>query len=240
MMVTKFRLFSLIVVMMLAVPSARADVIVGGSAEVRYDAALLLGVTGLTPVWYYDASNGAKTATQAEILAPFAGGGAPLGPAATYSLNHEIILGSVTNPTGRSRQLTTADLNSNSPLATWSGAEQIGIDGVTVFTVGGGGLVTGDFSLTYSSALNRLSLFNNFQIPVEAFRVNVPTFQTNANGFTIEGDLLTGDFFPFNGIAADQKIGSFSLNVLTAVPEPSSLSLLALSSVSVLLIRRRR
>lgn len=225
---------------MTAVPVGRADVVVGGNAVIAYDAAELFGTTGLTPVWLYDASNGAKTATQAEILAPFAGGGAPLGPAATYSLNHEIILGSVTNPSGRSRQLTTADINPNSPIASWSAGEQIGIDGITVFTVGGGGLVTGDFSLTYSSTLNRLSLFNNFQIPVEAFRVNAPTFQTNANGFTIEGDLLTGSFFPFNGIAADQKVGSFTLNVLTAVPEPSSIVLLGLSAMSGLLIRRRR
>ena len=213
----------------------QADLILGGNAIVQFDANQLanlnpgLGI-GLTPVWYYDASNGAATATGAQISAPFAGGGAAVAPAALYNFNHQINIGPVTNPSGRARQTTNADLDPNSPLTTWSSLEQIGVDGVTVFTVTPvGGLLVGDYSLTYSSALNRLSLFNNFQIGVEAFRVNNPTFTTTGSGFTIQGELLTGAFFPLNNVDEDLDVGFFTLNAITAVPEPSSMALLGLA-----------
>ena len=219
----------------------QADTIVSGTATIQYDASLLLNATGLTPVWFYGASNGASTATQTQIL-NLQGGGAPLPNSAFYSLSHEINIGPISSPAGRGRQDTNADLSPTSPLTTWSASEQIGIDGVTIFTVGGAGLATGDFSLLYSSPLDRISLFNNFQIPVEAFRVNNPTFTTTANGFTIQGTLRTGDFFPLNGIAANQNIGSFSLSANTAVPEPTSISLLAtvLTGFAYRRIRRKK
>lgn len=215
---------------------ASADLVLGGSALIQFDANQLANLNppiGLTPVWFYDASNGAATATGTEITAPFAGGGAAVAPAATYNFDHQINIGAISNPSGRSRQATNADLDPTSPLTTWSGAEQIGIDGVTAFTVTpAGGLLVGDYSLTYSSALNRLSLFNNFQIAVEAFRVNNPTFTTTASGVTIQGDLLTGAFFPLNGVNADLDVGFFSLNVVT-VPEPSSMLLLGLAAAGL-------
>lgn len=219
----------------------QADMIVSGNATIQYDAALLFNATGLTPVWFYDASNGASTATQTQILS-LQGGGASLPASASYSLNHEINIGPISSPTGRGRQDTNADLSPTSPLTTWSSTERIGIDGVTIFTVGGAGLATGDFSLLYSSSLDRLSLFNNFQIPVEAFRVNNPTFSTTANGFSIQGTLRTGDFFPLNGISADQNIGSFSLSAITAVPEPTSMALLTsvLTGLAYRRIRRKK
>ncbi len=208
--------------------SVKADVVLGGSATVQFDTTALLNTTGLTPVWFYNSTNGAQTATQTEILAPFGGGGSALPPAATHSLNHAIIIGSVVNPTGRARQPTNADFDPISPLASWSAGEQIGLDGITAFTVAsGGGLVTGDFSVVYDSVLNRLSLVNNFQFPVEAFRVNNPTVTTNPLGFTVQGELSTGFFFTGFGIPTDQRLGSFSMNTITAVPEPTSLALLA-------------
>ena len=222
-------------------PSTQADVLLGGSANVEFDRDSLFTITGLTPVWFYSADNGARTATSAQILQPFGGGGAALSNSVNYNLNHEIIIGPVNNPSGRGRQPTNASIDRLAPAATWSNDEQIGIDGVTVFTVAPtGGLVSGDFSLRYSSSLNRLSLINNFQIGVEAFRINNPTFSTNSLGFTVQGDLLTGDFFPLNGIALDQKVGRFSLNAITAVPEPSSLALMAVSAAGLAWLRRRR
>lgn len=235
----RFCLFVFVLAWSGLVHQAQADLILGGNALVQLDANQLanlnpgLGI-GLTPVWYYDASNGAATATGTEIAAPFAGGGAAVAPAALYNFNHQINIGPVANPSGRARQTTNADLDPTSPLTTWSGTEQIGIDGVTAFTATpSGGLLIGDYSLTYSSALNRLSLFNNFQIPVEAFRVNNPTFTTTANGFTIQGDLLTGAFFPLNSVNADLDVGFFTLNAITAVPEPSSMVLLGLAAAGL-------
>ena len=229
-MIYRFALIAVFAICVVPHGPVQAEIIVGGTASIQYDATLLLNSTGLTPVWFYGAGSGSSTATQAQILS-LQGGGASLPASASYSLSHEINVGSISNPTGRARQDTNADLSPTSPLTTWSATERIGIDGVTVFSVGQAGLVTGDFSLLYSSSLNRISLFNNFQIPVEAFRVNDPTFTTTANGFTIEGTLRTGDFFPLNGIAADQNIGTFSLNAITAVPEPSSVLLVSLAAV---------
>ena len=210
-----------------SVSSAKADVVLGGSATIQFDKAQLAAATGLTPIWFYSAANGAQTATSTQIITgPLQGGGAPLPDSPTYTLSHDIIIGSVVNPAGRARQATNADLDPNSPFTSWSAGEQIGIDGMTVFSVAGGALVAGDYSLLYSSVNNRLTLFNSFQRPVEAFRVNNPKFSTTATGFTVQGALLTGDFFVANGLLADQTVGSFSMNVVT-VPEPTSLALLA-------------
>jgi hypothetical protein len=238
-MIFRFALLAISSICIFSQRPVQAEIITSGTATIQYDASLLVNTTGLTPVWFYGAGNGASTATQAQILA-LQGGGASLPAAASYSLSHDVNVGSISNPTGRARQDTNADLSPTSPLTTWSATERIGIDGVTVFSVGQAGLVTGDFSLLYSSSANRISLFNNFQIPVEAFRVNNPTFTSTANGFTIEGTLRTGDFFPLNGIAADQNIGTFSLNAITAVPEPSSVLLVSLAAVGFAYRIRKR
>lgn len=230
-------LFGLFLFAVIGSSNTQADVLLGGNANIQFDAIQLFNTTGLAPNWFYSFSNGSATATQADILTNL-GGGAPIGAAATYNLDHQILVGPVSNPTGRARQITNADLDPNSPLTSWSIGEQIGIDGVTIFG-GVGLLISGDFSLQYSTPLNRLSIINNFQGTIEAFRVNNPTFATTANGFTVSGDLRTGDFFPFFAIPVDQDLGFFTLNAITAVPEPSSALLLVFSTVGLAFHRRK-
>lgn len=232
----RFYFLWLFLLVSLSTTRAQAELVIGGNALIQFDGAQLLNQTGLTPVWYYDANNGAATATSSEIFGVFSGGGfqgggAAVAPAAIYNFNHPILLGPVSDPTGRDRQETNADLDPSSPLTTWSAGERIGIDGVTVFAVGASGIAAGDYSLEYSTG--RLSLVNHLGGTVEAFRVNNPTFTTTATGFLIEGDLLTGTFFSLNGLQEDLDVGYFSFNAITAVPEPSTMVLLGLAAAGL-------
>lgn len=219
--------------------NANAEVILSGSALVQFDTTALATFTGLTPSRFYGTGSQVDSATGTDVTAG-SGGGAAIAPAPLVNLTHNINVGLVTNPTGRARQSSNADIDRLSPLSTWTTGEQIGIDGIARFDVFPSGIfVLGDYSLTYDSGT--LSLNNNFQFPGEAFRVLSPTVTTTPNGFTLEGDLLTGTgLFAGFGIPLNSDIGFFSLNAVTAVPEPSSAMLFGFGAFSLLRLRRRR
>ncbi|MEZ6077666.1 MAG: PEP-CTERM sorting domain-containing protein [Pirellulaceae bacterium] len=156
---------------------------------------------------------------------------------------------SVTNPDARrGRQATNADIDTTSAetiAASWSSNEQFGIDGVTRFSTVLGPFVLGDFGVTYDSLTNKLYLENNFDpatfVGFPVFRVDSPTFVSTASGFTVSGDLLVDDLFGASfGLTPSEDIGFFSMNAITAVPEPSSAVLLVMSSLGLALMRRRK
>lgn len=185
------------------------------------------------------------TATATQIAAAIGGDPITVPGSGQVTLGASLNGPTVTQPDGRARQTTNLDVDFNSVLATWGIGEQIGIDAVLRSNVdpgfGGGFLAIGDYSLVNQSGT--LTLLNNLSFTADAFTIGSPTFTDLGNGFSVHGDLLvstslsdlTGGLIP-----TGTNIGSFTLNAITAVPEPSSLALLAIGSVGISLIRRRR
>jgi hypothetical protein len=199
----------------------KADVITSGSATINLNTSVF-GALGLTPDRFYGSGSGASTATGAEIVGGI--GGTVINPVpTTLNLLHTINVGAVSNPSDRARQSTVLDINPLTPASTWGVGERIGIDGVLRFALPNStSFSLGDYSLTFDSSQTRLSIVNNLSFPAEAFRVNAPVFTSGANGFQVEGSLLIGSGLAGFGFTEGSTAGSFSLNAITAVPEPTS------------------
>lgn len=223
--------------------SLRADLVVGGQATLQFDTASSMFFL-LTLDRFYGTGNGVDTATGDQIQAGI-GGGTSLTSSGLVDLIHTVNGASVTNPVDvplqrRHRQATNADIDTNNPHSTWSNLDVIGIDGVTRFASGLGPFVLGDFALKYDSTTSVLSINNNFDfLDSQAFRVQNPTFALTANGFTATGDLRIGSALALFGFTPGDDVGFFTLNAITAVPEPSSALLLVCSTVSLAFHRRK-
>lgn len=229
-------------------PPLFADWVIGGSATIEFDtSASMFGSLALDR--FYGTGSGVDSATGAEITAGTGGGVDLSSSSGLVNLNHTVNGTSVTNPDARrGRQATNADIDTTSAetiAASWSSNEQFGIDGVTRFSTVLGPFVLGDFGVTYDSLTNKLYLENNFDpatfVGFPVFRVDSPTFVSTASGFTVSGDLLVDDLFGASfGLTPSEDIGFFSMNAITAVPEPSSAVLLVMSSLGLALMRRRK
>ena len=151
------------------------------------------------------------------------------------------------------------DLNGN--VATAIG--QIGIGGADsfhfgntdFFAINGGGINNtptninlGDYSVYFDAS--RLTattsgwVFSN-HLGVSSGSFAFDTFNTSItvtpNSFTLTGDLLVGsDLTDFSGLTTGARVGTFSLNGITAVPEPSSIALLSIVGVGAVFLQKRR
>ncbi|MFG0264938.1 MAG: PEP-CTERM sorting domain-containing protein [Rhodopirellula sp. JB055] len=222
--------------------SAHAAVVTSGTAVFTFNnnSALFSGGGGpLILNRFY--GTGVTTATSADLLAGTGGDPITIPGTGLVELSASINGASVSNPTGRSRQTTNLDVDFANVLSTWGAGEQVGIDAVIRHQVdprdGGGVVGLGDFSLVNNAGT--LTLFNNLSFPADAFTIDNAAFTSNADGFTLNGDLLvSGSLAVLTGVTMGTNVGSFSLNV-TAVPEPSSMAILGLGSLAAVAYRRR-
>ncbi|OYP36088.1 PEP-CTERM sorting domain-containing protein [Rhodopirellula sp. MGV] len=171
--------------------------------------------------------------------------------------------GSLVQPSGRSRQATTLDFDSQASdltsfLASWAaatpgfgafgpslvGGEKVGIDGVLRFNSPLGVAVIGDLALQYDSTSTfgeGLTLTQNVDANAVLWQLDIDdsTFVMDENGFSFEADMQTASI-PAGFYGLDSNAGRFSINAITAIPEPSSLFALVGVSVVTLIRRRRR
>ena len=163
------------------------------------------------------------------------------------------------NITGRpNNAATTLDYNASNPLSSWtpgtdigaflSGGEQIGIQSMTRWSTGLGNVLLGDFAIRYAPGrtdANRsgLVLVSNIDFANAAYAdlANINVVATDGT-LDITGDLLYSDGFALlTGDPGDVgvKFGTFQINAITAVPEPSSVLLTLLATGIAFRYRKR-
>ena len=211
-------------------PSLSAASIQTGTISIDYDQAAF-GNVFLTSINSFDQAT-SNTLTNSQILAD---------PGTTtawsnlgFGINPTTPL---TNPTGRSLQVTSLTYDPVNLTGTASG--QIGIGGTSRWG-GANNFVLGDFALTYDASLasgiySGWALTNNFSLPARAFQIaNASTTDISANGFTLTGDLYVKADDPLNsGFAFPAgDYGNFAMTAST-VPEPSTYALLALAAIGL-------
>ncbi len=156
----------------------------------------------------------------------------------------------------------TIDSNGNPATATG----RIGIGGAASFHFGntdfiaangGGGINNtptninlGDYSVYYDASRVTATtsgwiFSNHFGVSDGSFAFDTfnTTLTVSTNSFRLSGDLLVGeDLNAFSGLTTGAKVGTFSLDGfdITAVPEPSSMALLAVTGIGGVLLRKRR
>lgn len=135
----------------------------------------------------------------------------------------------------------------------------IGLDGATSFWYANVPVINtqsvwlgyGDLSLSFNAAraVNGNSgwfLTNNLLFGQELYDVRNLSFanvvaatETTPGSFVMSGDLRVAPEYSFNwGLRENLDVGSFTLNAITAVPEPTTLGLLGAAGLA--LVRRRR
>ena len=236
-------LFAIVSLSLVVGPTVHGELITGGNATFVFNNNSLLFQGGGGPfIMSRFYGTDVDTATGTDITGGI--GGDPISVPGSGLVSEGALLngGSVVNPTGRSRQATNLDVDFSNVLATWGGGEQAGVDAVLRTTVdplfGGGTVVLGDFSLINSGGT--LVLQNNFTFPSDAFTIGSPVFNDLGGGFSVTGNLLvstslsllTGGFVPVGTNA-----GTFSM---VAVPEPSTMGLVAASVVMGVALRQAR
>jgi len=158
---------------------------------------------------------------------------------------------SISGLPGRAEQSSTLSFNPANFSGTATG--KIGFNGSTSFwyantpviNTGSVWLGYGDLDLSYSATravggdsgwfLNNNMLFGNAVYDIQNFAVSsiVPATDSTPGSFTITGDLYTApEFRDGFGIKADLFVGSFTLNAVTAVPEPSTYALIFFGTVA--------
>jgi hypothetical protein len=131
-------------------------------------------------------------------------------------------------------------------------AGRIGLNGATSFwyantpviNTGSVWLGYGDLDLSYNALravggdsgwfFNNNLLFGNAVYDIQNFTVSsiVPATASTPGSFTITGDLYTApEFRDGFGIKSDLFVGSFTMNAITAVPEPSTYALIFFCTV---------
>lgn len=153
-------------------------------------------------------------------------------------------------------------IDTSGSLATATG--QIGIGGADsfhfgntdFFAINGGGgpnntptnINLGDYSVYFDASRVTATtsgwVFSN-HLGVSSGSFAFDTFNTTvsvtANSFTLTGDLLVGsDLTDFSGLTTGARVGTFSLNGITAVPEPTSIALLSTVGIGAVFLRRRK
>jgi hypothetical protein len=229
--------------------TANADLIVGGTAQFVFNNNSILfsdDETGpLRGPLIMDRHYGTdvETATASQLLAGIGGDPITVPGSGLVTLNANVNGGSVVNPNGRSRQMTNLDVDFSNVLASWGVNERIGVDSVLRTIVrsefNGGVIGLGDYSIVNNAGT--LAIVNNLSFSAIAFTLGNASFQNLGNGFSVSGDLLVGsDLSLLTGgfVPTGTNVGLFSMSV-SAVPEPSSMALIAISSVGLAWVRRR-
>jgi hypothetical protein len=154
---------------------------------------------------------------------------------------------------------TTLDYTAGDLFNSWSpgadlgafviGGEQIGIQSMTRWTGAFGTLIFGDFAIRYApgrtnATRSGLVLTSNIDFADAAY-ADLANITTSATGsaLTISGDLLYSDGIALlTGDPADVgvKFGTFQINAITAVPEPSSVLLVVLAGAGCAIRSRKR
>jgi hypothetical protein len=239
--------------------SARAEVIIGGSATLSIDPTALANATTLSVDRFFGGVE-AATFTRTQVLS------SPDSPPASLDLPFSVNIPPIVNPTGRARRATDLDFdfagfNPLSPLASWSnsnpagfgiaGGEQIALDGVIRYDSPLGTLVSGDFVLRYQAnratsfgipAFSGLVLVNLFDFPASSFDIGNAVVSVSGKTLTVDGDLLISPEFSngfFGGLVTGFDVGNFSLTA-TAVPEASTMLLCSVAGALALGLRFRR
>ena len=164
------------------------------------------------------------------------------------------------NITGRpNNAATTLDYNASNLLGSWtpgtdigaflSGGEQIGIQSMTRWSTGLGNVLLGEFAVRYApgridATRSGLVLVSNIDFANAAYAdlANVNIVATEGS-LGITGDLLYSDGFALlSGDPSDVgvKFGTFQINAITAVPEPSSVLLSLIATGVVFRFRKKQ
>lgn len=235
-----------------------ADLIVGGTARFTFDAALSAAETPLNNV---DAVfTGTQTRSEVTDLShpgdPFSQvqGSQKTVVFSLNSLTPAVIAGRPNNAA------TNLDFDAGNPLASWDagtdlgafliGGEQIGLQSMTRWTGDFTGyLIFGDFAIRNApgradGVRSGLVLVSNidFANATYADLANMTTVAAG-NHLTMTGDLVYSDGFALltnDPTDAGVKFGTFEIQALTAVPEPSGLVLCGGLLLGLCLKRRRQ
>ncbi len=159
---------------------------------------------------------------------------------------------------GRAEQSSTFSFDPNDPLATTAGA--VGLDGATAFwyantaaiDTGSVWMVYGDLSLFYNPAratgsnsgwvLENHLLYTDTAYDIRNFAMSnvVAATSSTPGSVTITGDLHIGPGFAGFGLDEGVRVGSFTLDAITAVPEPSTLMLGCMAGAALVAAMLRR
>lgn len=243
-----FRSFTLIAVSIVSATYAQtlqAAVVMGGSAEFVFNnnSALFSGGSGPLIMDRHYGTN-VDTATGLDLINGVGGDLIIVPGTGIVTLNANINGSSVTQPALRARQATNLDVDFSNVLATWGPAEQIGIDSVLRTNVdplfGGGVIGLGDYALRNQGGT--LALVNNLSLSAVAFTIGNASFVDLGNGFSLSGDLLSGQGISdltLGFVPTGTNVGTFSMSV-SAVPEPSSVVLLCATAGGLAIRLRKR
>lgn len=237
---------------LLVTTSLRADTLVSGSGMFDFDSAAWASVAGGANVPGFEALTldeafnqaAANARTGAQILADEVVAN-PAYTGISFDLNGP----SVSNLTGRTAQPTDFSFTPGN-LTAHTGA--IGLGGVTRWTVnpllGGGGLLFGDFTLSYDVSRQLVggtgwALKGNIAPAGVAFDLQNVTTSTVGNTLTISGDLgLSWEVANFLfATPGDQgkDMGNFTFTGVTAVPEPTAYAWMAAGACVLFAAARR-
>ena len=209
-----------------------AATITAGSSIISYDQSAFFVLTNPN---FFDASSNSLTYAQI-INQSNAGNTVGSWTGLEHVINGATLTGG-TRSTVASTNFTYTPTN-----ITGSATGQIGLSGITRFTVppalGGGILTFGDMSLVYDSGWKIMAAFG-WGSPFHAFDVGNVSLIESPTGFTLTGDMTaTPAIAGFYQIDGTKPTGTINLTAST-VPEPSSLVMGAFAAAGLLTRRRR-
>lgn len=212
--------------------SSRATTIIAGNSVISYDQSAFFVLTN--PNFFNASSN---SLTYAQIINQ-SNAGNTVG--SWTGLDH--VINGATLPGGTRSTVALTNFTYTPSNITGTATGQIGLSGITRFTVppalGGGILTFGDMSLVYNSGWKIMAAFG-WGSPFHAFDVGNVTLVESPTGFTLAGDLTaTPAIAGFYQIDGTKPTGTISLTA-SAVPEPSSLMMGSLAAAGLLFRRRR-
>jgi hypothetical protein len=212
--------------------NSEAATIVAGNAVISYDQTAFFVLTN--PNFFNSTSN---SLTYAQIINQSTAGNTV---GSWTGLEH--VINGATLPGGVRSTVALSNFTYMPSNITGTAAGQIGLSGITRFSVpanlGGGILTFGDMSLVYNSGWKIMAAFG-WGSPFHAFDVTGVTLTESVSGFTLTGNLqATPTIAGFYQIDNTKATGTVKLTAST-VPEPTSSVMCALAAAGLLTRRRR-